>query len=109
MKFSVIDKKTGQVPDLVGIALKESWAMNLIHCDMEGFAINEEGDLILMDECGNIVHCPGDRFEVIPEKLKIILVASLNEGTCPKCSKEIYKGNVRNFCPNCGVALEWEE
>lgn len=56
--FTVIDKKTGKYPDLQEIALTEDWAKHLMYCDMEGFAIQEDGTLILMDECGNMAYCP---------------------------------------------------
>ena len=62
--FDVIDPKTGEYPDLEKIARTEEWAQNLIYCDMDGFCINEDGNLILLDECGNYVCCPEDRFEV---------------------------------------------
>lgn len=32
---------------------------------IEGFALTEEGNLILMDECGGIAYCPSDRFEIM--------------------------------------------
>ena len=64
MTFEVIDQKTGKYPDLEYIARTEEWAQNLIPCDMEGFCINEDGNLILMDECGNYAYCPPDRFQV---------------------------------------------
>jgi hypothetical protein len=67
MKFTVIDKKTGKEPDESEIALTEDWAKDLIYCDMEGFAIQQDGTLILMDECGKFVYCPEDRFRVIWE------------------------------------------
>ena len=66
-KFSVIDNKTGVYPDLYNIALKEDWAKGLMYCDMEGFSINEDGQLILSDECGKFVYCPSDRFTVVFE------------------------------------------
>ena len=65
MTFNVIDPKTGEYPDLEHIARTEEWAKNLIPCDMEGFCINEDGNLLLMDECGNYAYCPPDRFQVI--------------------------------------------
>ena len=64
MTFNVIDPKTGEYPDLEHIALTEEWAKGLMYCDMEGFYINEDGNLILMDECGNYAYCPDDRFQV---------------------------------------------
>ena len=63
-KFTVIDKKTGEYPDLCKIALEEDWAKNLMYCDMEGFAIEEDGTLVLMDECGRYSYPPENRFEI---------------------------------------------
>ena len=65
--FTVIDNTTGEYPNLERIALKEDWAKGLIYCDMEGFALDESGNLVLMDECGNMAYCPADRFTVIEE------------------------------------------
>lgn len=62
--FDVIDTKTGEYPDLWDIALKEDWAKDLMYCDMEGFAIEEDGPLLLLDECGEFRYCPIGRFEV---------------------------------------------
>lgn len=66
--FSVIDKKTGKYPDLEKIALKEDWAQGLMYCDMEGFALEEDGTLLLLDECGRQACCPPDRFEIVAEE-----------------------------------------
>ena len=62
--FDVIDIKTGEYPDLEKIALTEEWAQGLVYCDMDGFAVREDGSLILLDECGNCVSCPPGRFEI---------------------------------------------
>ena len=64
--FDVIDTKTGEYPDLWEIALKEDWAGGLMYCDMEGFAIEEDGTLLLLDECGKHVYCPEGRFKIVP-------------------------------------------
>lgn len=66
--FTVIDNQTGKYPNCEEIALYEEWADELAYCDIEGFAITEDGNLILMDECGDCVFCPSDRFTVIFEK-----------------------------------------
>lgn len=66
--FSVIDKKTGKYPDLEKIALKEEWAQGLMYCDMEGFALEEDGTLLLLDECGRHEYCPEGRFEIVTEE-----------------------------------------
>ena len=65
MIFRVVDKKTGRDADPEDIALHEDWAKGLIYCDMEGFALLQNGQLILMDECGNYEFCPEDRFEIV--------------------------------------------
>ena len=64
MTFNVIDPKTGEYPDLEQIVRTEEWAQHLSPLDMNMFYISEDGNLILMDECGNYVHCPPDRFKV---------------------------------------------
>lgn len=64
MIFDVIAPKTGEYPDLEHIARTEEWTKNLIPFDIDGFCINENGDLILIDECGNYAYCPSDRFKV---------------------------------------------
>lgn len=63
--FLVIDKQTGKEANTWAIARKEEWAKDLIYCNIDGFAITEKGRLVLMDECGNVVYCPEDRFTVV--------------------------------------------
>ena len=67
MRFTVIDKKTGKEADEYKIALKEAWTKDLIYCDMEGFALLQDGTLILADKCGRFAYCPADRFEIVFE------------------------------------------
>lgn len=64
MKFRVIDNLTGKEPDTKIIALEEPWAKGLTYCDMEGFFIGDNGELILADECGRHAYCPSGRFTV---------------------------------------------
>ena len=52
----------GSEPDLEQIALKEKWAEGLTYCDMEGFALQWDGTLILCDECGVFRYPPEGRF-----------------------------------------------
>lgn len=63
MRFSVIDLKTG----LPAIAANESWASRLIG-GMDGFALLETGELVMLDECGNYAYCPAGRFKVVVEQ-----------------------------------------
>lgn len=65
MTFRVIDTLTGKEADEYEIALHEEWAKNLCYCDMDGFAIMQDGTLILCDECGRIAYCPEGRFNVV--------------------------------------------
>lgn len=67
MQFKVIDKQTGEDADPKQIALNEEWAKGLVYCDMEGFAVLEDGGLMLLDECGNYAFCPAGRFEIVEE------------------------------------------
>ena len=62
MKFTVIDPKTNKYPDLDEVS-KEGWASGLIG-RLDGFAIDEDGDLMLMDRCGEYRCPPVDRFLV---------------------------------------------
>lgn len=64
LEFDVVDTTTGKYPDWERIAREEAWAKGLVYCDMDGIAIQEDGSLILLDECGNCVLCPPDRFEI---------------------------------------------
>lgn len=64
LEFDVVDTTTGKYPDWERIAREEAWAKGLVYCDMDGIAIREDCSLILLDECGNCVSCPPDRFEI---------------------------------------------
>lgn len=67
--FVVLDKTTGKEADLGEIALHEEWAKSLAYCDMDGFAITQDGALLLLDECGKFEYCPSDRFEIVAEAI----------------------------------------
>lgn len=68
MQFDVIDTKTGAYPDVEKIALNEEWAKGLIYCDIDCFAMQEDGNLVLIDDCGNFAYPPEKRFKVILKK-----------------------------------------
>lgn len=63
--FIVIDSRTGKEADEYEIALHEKWANKLMYCDMEGFAILQDGSLILCDECGQFEYCDMERFKIV--------------------------------------------
>lgn len=117
MRFKVIDNKTGKEADPYEIALHEEWARSLVYCDMEGFAITEDGDLVLMDECGNVAYCDADRFEVVfentrphgewkplgePDDLGIY-----SWYICSSCGFRTtwHMVDIFHFCPNCGADM----
>lgn len=63
--FDVFDTLTGQQADIQTIALEEEWAAGLIYCDMEGWMLDQDGNLSLHDECGGIAYPPDpERFAV---------------------------------------------
>lgn len=62
LSFKVIDRRTMGEADIGKIALTEGWAQDLTYCDMQGFAIEEDGSLVLLDECGKYAYCPPGRF-----------------------------------------------
>lgn len=82
MSFKVIDTETGEVADIVQIALNEPWAKNLIYCDMDGWAMQEDGCLLLMDECGGIAFPPEGRYKAV----------RLEDGELPESDKDIALG-----------------
>ena len=102
VKFSVIDNESGKYPDLYNIALKEDWAKGLMYCDMEGFAINEDGNLVLLDECGGVAYCPKDRFTIVFED-SVVLTKGAYESLSSKAKAnvvnavEIKKETVEKF------------
>lgn len=63
--FTVIDTKTGKEADEYEIALHEDWAKHLCYCDMEGWAIENDGSLLLVDECGRFAYADRERFKVV--------------------------------------------
>lgn len=63
--FKVWDKLHDREPDIGQLALEEDWAMTLIYCDMEGWFVDPNGQLILVDECGSYAFPPEGRFDVL--------------------------------------------
>ena len=63
--FTVIDTKTGKEADEYEIALHEDWAKHLCFCDMDGWAIEDDGTLLLVDECGRFAYADRERFKVV--------------------------------------------
>ena len=119
-EFTVIDNNTGKQADQVEIALNEEWADGLMYCDMDGFAIMEDGSLILMDECGKYAYCPEGRCTAVEKaplrKTNICKVCekitNANKDIFwvfarthqPQDKEEFRRVPVR-FCPVCGCDL----
>jgi hypothetical protein len=61
--FTVLEHD-GSEPHIEQIAREEKWAIGLEANDMEGFAVQWDGTLILCDECGQFRYPPLDRFVV---------------------------------------------
>lgn len=89
IKLIVKDNKTGIYPDVEEIVLKEDWAKNMIYRESDTFALTENGNLILLDECGNYAVCPRDRFSVS--------VKRVSTGVCDKNGAEISEGDKVEF------------
>lgn len=52
LELEVLDKNTmNPLPEEVIVKIAKQ--NQLIYCDIEGFAISEDGSLYLLDECGN--------------------------------------------------------
>lgn len=64
LTFTVIDPHTGEYPNLEAIVRHEVWAARLLYCDVDGFYVGEEGELILLDDCNRVAYPPPGRFIV---------------------------------------------
>lgn len=113
MEFTVIDKTTGKEADDYKIALTEDWAKGLCYCDMEGFAVTECGDLILLDECGNFEYASQDRFEVRFAERTCTYVehsgALYHYYECSECQYKMDGGEFEHYepahCMGCGAKI----
>ena len=62
MRFKIIDITTGKEPTSEVIA-EIAYNNGLMVHDIDGFGINEDGQIILMDDCGNYAFADNTRFE----------------------------------------------
>ena len=67
MNFQILDKKTMKevgLDDFTALARNN----NLIEFDLEGFALQEDGTLLLCDECGRFAYVPREDKYIIRVK-----------------------------------------
>ena len=67
MSFQVLDTKTMKevnLDDLTALARNN----NLMEFDLEGFALQEDGTLLLCDECGRFAYVPREEKYIIRAK-----------------------------------------
>lgn len=114
MEFTVIDKTTGKEADIEAIALNEEWAKGLCYCDMDGFAITDDGCLVLLDECGNFEYCDEERFEVKFVERTCTYVEHVDVYghyyQCLECQHEMNGGEFEHYkpahCMGCGSKIK---
>ena len=63
MIYEIIDTRTGERAKAYEL-VQEPWAKKTRGCDWPAFAIDEEGDVMLTDDCGNYDMVPEGRVEV---------------------------------------------
>jgi len=63
IRFRVIDTITGKEPseDVIYQLAEQG---RLVYCDIDGFYIGEDGEICLIDDCGNATWLDGERFKV---------------------------------------------
>ena len=111
MEFIVIDKVTGKEADAEKIALTEEWAKGLAYCDIDGFAITECGDLILLDECSRYVYVSRERFEVKFAERTCKVIEYNDYGPHAEDCTMVFScghetlGYIPNYCPSCGAKV----
>lgn len=63
--FKVIDLITEKEADKEWIIKTEEWANHLVPSSLgRGWAIDEDGTLMLIDECLNVAFAPKNRFKI---------------------------------------------
>lgn len=114
MIYEIIDTRTGERANEYEL-VQEPWAEKTRGCDWPAFAIDEDGDIILTDDCGNYDMVPEGRAEVrlVIDKerwtAKWRRKQSPWNGTvmvCSKCKETIKSLSGQfPFCPSCGRAM----
>ena len=88
MIYEIIDTRTGERANEYELA-QEPWAEKVRGCDWPAFAIDETGDVMLTDDCGNYDRVPEGRVEIR------LVVDREKWKPCSECDRELY------LCSNC--------
>lgn len=88
MIYEIIDTRTGERAKAYEL-VQEPWAGNTRGCDWPAFAIDEDGDVMLTDDCGNYDMVPEGRVEV-----RLVVDRKMWK-PCSECDRELY------LCSNC--------
>lgn len=93
--FNVIDPNTNKYPDLKKIFKEESWAEGLSYISPYGFALQEDGQLLAIDACGNQRTCPPDRFKILIDGKETSISSVINlEKLISVCYNAISEGQI---------------
>lgn len=123
MQIRIIDTTTGKEPtdEVIEKIAKEN---KLQLFDIDGFGINEDGQIILMDDCGNYAFADNTRFEakLVEEKreqepkighwewVQYDANPEIGNFHCSECRYIPASFNMSaqklNYCPNCGAKME---
>ena len=114
MIYEIIDTRTGERANAYEL-VQEPWAEKTRGCGWPALAIDEDGDVMLTDDCGNYDMVPEGRAEVrlVIDKerwtAKWRRKQSPWNGTvmvCSKCKETIKSLSGQfPFCPSCGAPM----
>lgn len=92
------DQRGDNIRDLEAYALDEFKDAHLVYCDMEGWAIADDGVLMIVDECGNHAYADNDRFEIRfdPKLLESYGLASAARWRARALAAEADPNDIRN-------------
>lgn len=122
MIYEIIDTRTGERANASAL-VQDPWAEKVRGCDWPALAVDETGDVMLTDDCGN--------YDMVPEgRVEVRLVVDREKwkpcGECKTCENcrnledyDPYNGSIGecgycnnlskflpvNFCRECGRAL----
>lgn len=117
MRFHVIDNDTGRKVDYEAIR-SEEWAKDeMLSFVVYDFYLGENGDLLLVNNCGCVVEPPEGRFTVVFDVPKARWKMEPNHAfsvfdlhmdafvyICSRCNTKKLKCS--KFCPECGAWME---